>query len=218
MFVTLSFRSYAQLIRELEGLDSSVTDAELSVRLDHYSRRIWDHLLNFGIRLLGLAESTPDVAAFRVDISGATARDGYSGINRDLLLGGLNFLRPIAVTVEETDLEDFTTGPVLTAMADAWEQYASSLQRLPVDELFPTLDRACQKWAWSPRVEYDPPTGVPELDAQFQYDMDTAQLQRAGLEDPMAPYWEAEAYRQAEIAAETARQEAAHERIWGNRR
>jgi hypothetical protein len=214
MFVTLSFRNYAQLIREAENLEPGTTDAEISVRLDHYSQRIWDHMFNLGIKMIGLVERTPDVAAFQVSLAGIGHDYATGGFNFEKLREALNWIRPVAVTLQESDIEEICTGPVATAMVDSFPAYSDTLQRISVGQIQPAIEAACLKFAWGNRIEVGATLGEnPELDAQMRYEEDTAQLERAGVRNP-TEQWEAQqAYNQAEIDAYAAREQARLDRI-----
>lgn len=176
MFVTLSFRKYADLIRQLEDLPNE-TDAELAVRLDYYSKRLWDHLRGNGIDCRGMAEHTPDVAAFQCDIS-AIGRNWQTGdFDWEKLIGGLQFLNAVAVTVEPIDMEHICTGLIATTMMDNWDRYAHTLQRIPVSQLQAAIENAIREIAWKS------PVNVPSPDQQYGFSEDEMfklQLERAG--------------------------------------
>ncbi len=211
MVITLSERRLSELIRQLEGIADS--DSEIAFRMQHFASRIFKHVADcFGIKMVGLLEHQGDIGSFQFDISGVGMDRQSGGFKWDKLQSGLNFLNVLAVTVEEKDIEEICSGPVCTAMMDSWDHYAHTLQRLSVAEIQPAVERACLEYAWKPRPAPDY-TGVPALDAELQYDLDTAQLQRAGLKNPLEKVEAIEAYRRAEEAAYAAQEAARLDRI-----
>lgn len=212
MFITLSFRKYAEVIREAENLDPQTSDDEIAVRLDHYSSRIWQHMNEFGIRMIGLSEKTAAVAAFQVSIAGVGVDWQTGAFDWQKLREGLEFLKPIAVTLTCDDMEQICDGPVGTAMMDRWDEYAHTLERIVPSQIESAVEQACLKYAWQPRQlhEWESQTGMPELDAELRYEQDTAQLARAGLRNPLEKFEADKARREAE---ETAYQDAERARI-----
>jgi hypothetical protein len=219
MFITLSFRKYAEVIREAENLDPSTTDAEIAVRLDYYSTRIWDHMFRFGIKFLSCPERTPDVAAFQVSIAGVGRNYQTGDFDWQRLQEGLNWLRPVAVTVTQDDIEHICSGPVATAMSDRFDEYSPTLQRILPSQIQPAVEAACLKYAWGSReiVAY---TGDPALDREFAREEELAQLQRVG-DDPhvqallrdLERRRQQDAFNESEIAAYKAQEDARLERI-----
>jgi hypothetical protein len=206
MFVTLSFRKFGDLIRQLEDLPNE-TDAELAVKLDHYSQRLWDHLRGYGIDCRGMTEHTPDVAAFQCDISKAAAWDG-TGVDWDRLLGGLHLLNPVAITVEEDDMRTICSGLVAQAMLDNWPSYAHELQRITVSQLQSKIESCCLRFAWGNGMET---TALSPNDkvllALTSEEEIQLQFTRAGVTDPLAKRKAAqEAQRQQEAAYAEAEQ------------
>src|SRR5689334_15257172 len=102
MFVTVSFRNFTAAIREGQNLDPSITDDELAVTLDRHSQRLWAELAQFGIKFEGLAEHTSAVAAFKISIAGIGTDFQTGAFNFQKLNDGLAYIRPTAITVEET--------------------------------------------------------------------------------------------------------------------
>jgi hypothetical protein len=205
MIVILSERRFAERIRQLEGIED--TSEEIFVRWTHYGTRLLKHLEQFGILKTATLESNGNIASFQFDIS-RVGRNWQSGdFDFAKLNEGLNLLDPVAVSLEEQDLAAICTGPIQTAMVDRWDEYAHTLQRILPGQIESAVEAACLKYAWGDRMEVSY-TGNPSQDAQLQYELDTAQLQRAGLRNPLERFEAQEAQRQADEERETQRKNA----------
>ena len=197
MFVTIAFRSYAQVIREAEQLEPSMSDDEIAVRLDHYSQKIWKHLAEFGIKFQGLAEHTSAVAAFQVSIAGVGTDWQTGAFDFQKLNEGLNWLRPTAITVELSDLPYLVPNkPMCSAAQAAWPEIEHEFQRILPSQLFEKIERIVPSVAFR-----SSPAPTTESERKLQdIGFDEWCLQN-GLTDPLAKHNAVENFRQAEEAA-----------------
>jgi hypothetical protein len=192
-------------MRELNNLPTDTTDDELEVRLHSYARRAFDYAAEaYGIRVGDLASpATKSVAHFNADISGARTLESPEVWDR--LLGGLQFLRVIAVNVERQDVWAICDGLVGKAMNDAWSDIRDNMQRLSVEELQPTFEAWCRHVAWSGGEPADP---LAEIRTQMAFD-------ELGIKDPLKHRKEIEEFRQQEEAEVRERAGTQLERQWG---
>jgi hypothetical protein len=216
MVLTLSERRLSELIRSLEGI--SDTDSEIAFRMQHYCSRLFAHVANdYGIRMVGMVETHGDLGSFQFDIS-SIGRDWQTGdFDWQKLIGGLQFLNPVAVTVEARDMEAICTGLVATGMIDNWNNYAPTLQRLSVSQVQPAIEAACMETVWKQPAEM----GGTETERNMS-DLDfRLQLERSG--DPKALDLlrelvhrdEVDSYQRAEEEAHKKREDAAYQARWG---
>src|SRR4051812_18961506 len=130
MLITLSERTFADRIRELEGLGPDVTTAEIDHRLPYYAGKLFTWLGAFGISVLGMAENQGSLATFN-----ATLERCFGEGSRADRLRGLSALNPLSITLERQDLGGFFMDLALSAMYDAWDSYGYRFQRVTVGEL-----------------------------------------------------------------------------------
>src|SRR6266567_3544796 len=117
MIVTLSERRLSELIRGLEGIND--TDSEIAFKMKSYAGRLFKYVYDgYGIKMVGLVEHTGDIGSFSFDISDIGRNYQTGDFDWQKLIGGLQFMNCLAVTVEESDIEQICTGPVCTAMID----------------------------------------------------------------------------------------------------
>jgi hypothetical protein len=212
MRVTLSERRLSERIQQLEGINDTVE--EITFKMERYAMRLFANVNEFGVRFVGMVEQSGGLGTFQFSIAGVGKDWQTGGFNFAKMSEGLNFMNPLAVSLEEADMEQICDGPVATAMIDNWSTYAHTLQKITVGEIQPAVESACLKFAWQPRAATQW-TGDPALDAQLQYEEDTAQLERAGLKDPLEKYRKQQEFNEAEIAAYKAQEDAAYKARWG---
>src|SRR5262249_39590637 len=96
MIITVSNRRFATVIRELEGLDSDTTDAEISENGFRYGQRLGQHLREYGISLAGLVgQRNGEIYDFLATL---TSND------REITVRGLQILQPLNISVLYEDL------------------------------------------------------------------------------------------------------------------
>jgi hypothetical protein len=205
MQVTLSERKFSEKIRELENIPAEVTTEEITHRLDHYARRLFQHLAAFGLSSIGLIGVNGSLGTFRVTLERCWDDD-----SRNKRIEGLAMLDPLSVTVEHSDLGAFYIGILLSTMYDAWGSYSHELQRLTVGELNRALVSIAE------RVFLKTPTPAQDelqeaLTDDERFDMF---CRRAGVRIPGKTFQAAEEHRQTEEAAYASAQQAARDREW----
>ena len=215
MILTLSENRLSNLIRQLEGITD--THDELHVRFDHYCSRLFVHVNDvFGLRMVGMVSNAGTVAAFKFDIS-AIGRNWQGDWDWEKLMGGLQLLNPVAITVESIDMEWICTGLIATTMADNWELYAHTLQRLSVNQLQSAIETACREIAWKTPVNASP---IPDNDLMREFNF-RAQLERAGDADSLRLLNEinrqdaVDTYQRVEADAYKTQEDAAFKARWG---
>jgi hypothetical protein len=216
VIVTLSERRLSELIRQLEGINDS--DSEIAFRMQYFASRIFKHVEGaFGIKMVGLVEHQGDIGSFRMDISkiGREWNTRAQDFDWQKLIGGLQFLNALAVSIECIDMEHICSGIMATSASDAFDNYEHELQRLSVSEVRPKIEDVLLKYVWNATGPQRYSTGNADLDRHFDEQEFQSQLERAG--DPnslkllreMQKQDEIDSYRQAEIDKETERQKAA---------
>ena len=203
MIVALSNSGITRLIREVEGLPPHTTDSEIVLLMDRYRQSLWSHLENFGVRFVALvgANQQGDIGAFKFTLDASHTEHA-----RQDRIGGLNFLRPVCVSVEVEDLPALILNPpVLAAMKDRWADPAlcSQFFKISPSQILDQLERAAGKVAFGPRPEWEQPDNEIIAEAQFQ-----TWLQTHGLKDPTGPATKAFELRKAQQQAEQDRQES----------
>lgn len=221
MLVTLSERRLSERIKQLEGIQDSVE--EITFRMEHYAMRLFAHVNEFGVRFLGLVSQSGGLGTFRFDIGGV-GRDWQTGDwNWQKLAEGLNYMDPVAVSIEESDMEVVCTGLIASMAVDSWDSYASELQRISPNEVCSKIEAVLLRLHTQPReISSFDRTGIPEYDQQLQEQEDIAQLQRAG-DDPrvqdllrdMEKRRQQQAFNEAEIAAYKTQEDTAFKARWG---
>jgi hypothetical protein len=210
MRITLSERTFLERIRQLEGLGSDVTPDEISHRLDHFAKRLFQHLRPYGLNQIGLISSNGSLGTFYVGLDRC-----FDDESRNMRLEGLRMLDPLSVTLEEADLPAFFRDIVLTMMVDAFDSYAAQFQRLTVGELDSKLVSVATKVFATPAQPHfivETEEDLAALAAIQEQEFDLFCL-RSGVKDPGAHYRAVEEHRQREEAAERERQEASYEQF-----
>ena len=219
MFVTIAFHNFSAAIREGQNLAPTVTDDELAVRLDKHSEQLWNEVRKYGIEPLGMAEHTSTVAAFQVSIAGVGTNYDTGGFNFQRLCEGLSWVRPTAITVEESDLKYLVPNAIMADAAEsAWPEIAHNFQRILPGELFHKIETIVPKLAFNREMPRYIDEAGPEADAanrevhDYEYQR---MLDRLGLEDPAKKSTEIEQYRQAEVDAYRESHPQEFPRSWG---
>jgi hypothetical protein len=219
MIVTLSERRLSELIRQLEGINDS--DSEIAFRMQYYAGRVFKHVADaYNLHMVGLLEHQGDIGSFQFDISRIGRNWETGDFGWDKLIGGLQFINALAVTVEAIDMEWICTGLIATSATDAFDDYAHELQRLSVAEVRPKIEAVLLKYVWNGSGPQRNSTGNTELDRHFDTQDFQAQLARAGDDKSLELLRSiirsdaVDDYKQAEEAAYKAREDAAHKQ-WG---
>jgi hypothetical protein len=218
MLVTLSERRLSERIRQLENIQDSIE--EITFRMEHYAKRLFLHVNEFGLRFAAMVEQHGGLATIQLDISGVGRNWEDGDFAWSKLSEGLACLDPVAVSVEERDMAAICTGLIATMALDSWESYAAELQRISVSEIRPKIEAVLLRLHTQPRevVSYER-TGIPEYDHQLQETEDIAQLERSGdphaiaLASSIRRQQEADARRQAEEAAFVEQEQARVQRV-----
>jgi len=197
MIITVSWPRFAQVVKEFCGLPADTSDDELEVRLASLARQVFDYAAEYGVRVGNLSEpATKSVANFHADISGVGIDFNSGGFDWPKLLGGLRFLKVIAVTIEREDLFKICDGLVGVAMNSEWYSYRDNLARLSPEELQATFEAWCRHVAWgnggTPDVLRDPV--LEEIQALSAFE-------QAGIEDPLKHHLEQEEFNRHDIEA-----------------
>jgi hypothetical protein len=203
MIVILSLSRTITLLKAYHGLDPAMTDEEVGVRIDFYSRDFFaDIASDYGVAFAGLIENQSTIGVFRFDIS---RTKGGATVDWEKLIGGLAKLQPVAVSVERSDIWVICDALVGTALNKSWHEVEPLLQRLSLEELRPRFEEICLRTVWSQPQELQQYEYQDEL-REIQAD---ALLDEAGIKNPTAKHREIEEYRRAEIEAVTDQRNAA---------
>lgn len=129
MQIIVSEKSFFNHLRQIENIDVSVTDEELSVRAEGYIRKLAAHVRNnFGVDVLPRPEVHGKLATLTASIK--PSWDEESVATR---LAGLQWLVPVAVTLEWADIPAFVYEPMMrAAIQEQFAAFSPSLQRLTV--------------------------------------------------------------------------------------
>jgi len=206
MLVTLSERHLSERIRELEGINDTVE--EITYRMEHYAKRLFVHVNEFGLRFSAMIEQHGGLATIQLDISGVGRNWEDGDWHWSKPYEGLACLDPVAVSIEESDMAAICEGPIATMAVDTWGNYAAELQRISVSEIRPKIEAVLLRLHTQPLIS-------ETADPALNYELSTAQLHRAGLRNPLERFEAQEAYRQAQEAEYASQQQAAHEAMWG---
>jgi hypothetical protein len=206
MQIVLSERKFSERIRELENIPADVTTEEITHRLDHYAKRLFEHLVSYGVSSIGLLGTSGTLGTFNVTLEAC-----WDDTSRNARIAGLQMLDPLSVTAEQHDLRAFFTGIVLTAMYDAFPNYAHDLQRVTVGE----LDRKLVDIA-NTLFSSAPPVPQNEFEAEIQQEDFELFCLRSGVKDPLAKQRQIDAFRQGEELLYKNAQEEARGKQWGD--
>lgn len=211
MQVTISERRLSELIRNLESIND--TDEEIAFKMRHYASRIFKHVYDgYGLKFLGMLEQSGGLGTMQFSIEEVGRNWQTSDFDWEKLIGALQFINALAVTVELTDMQIICTGLVAVGAADEWNNYASELERISPSEVQSKIESALLRFV------YNKPTETTALSPNNQelrdLEMDGA-FARAGMVDPSLRSRAVESYRQREIAeheaAENRRQQQWYE-------
>ena len=210
MIVTISWPRFRELVKEFSSLPTDTTDDELEIRLQTHADKIFSHCREYGLNITGLAQpATSTVAHFNCDISGVGKDWQTGGFNWENLLGGLRFLRAIAVTVERTDLWVICDALVGKSLYDSWSDFGHNLARLDPEELQATVEAWCMRIAWG--------SGTPDFmrDPVLEEIRTKMVLDECGIPDPLAKHIEQDEYNRQEIEAQEEATGNQLPRSWG---
>jgi len=206
MQIIVSERSFFNHLRQIENIGSEVTDEELSVRAEGYIRKLAAHVRNnFGVDILPRPEVNGTLATLTASLK--PSWDEESVATR---LEGLNWLVPVAVSLEWADVPAFCYEPIMrAAIQEQFGAFQSQLRRLTVGEIRPALENCARQIFAAPAPA---PTNDYEVEvANLEYD---AFLALSGKKDPGAKQREIDEFRRREEAAYTAQQQAAMDARW----
>ena len=206
MRIIVSEKSFFNHLRQIENIDVSVTDEELSVRAQGYIRKLAAHVRNnFGVDVLPRPEVNGKLATLTASIK--PSWDEESVATR---LDGLRWLVPVAVTLEWADIPAFVYEPMMrAAIQEQFAAFSPSLQRLTVGEIRPALENCARQILAAPAPA---PTNDYELEvANLEYE---AWLAASGKKDPLRKHQEIAEFRQREEAAYATAQQSARDREW----
>ena len=210
MIVTISWPRFRELVKEFAGLPADTSDDEIEVRLQSYADKVFSHCREYGLNITGLAQpATSTIAHFNADISGVGTDWQTGGFNWENLMGGLRFIRAIAVTVERADIWKVCDALVGKSLNDSWSEIGNNLARLDPEELQATFEAWCLKIAWgsgTPDFLRDPV--LDEIRTKMAFD-------ECGIADPLASHIEREEFNKAEIEAYKEATGNQIERSWG---
>lgn len=204
MQITLSERKFSERIRQLENLPADVTTEEVTHRLGHYAKKLFQHLVSFGLSSISLVGNSGTLGTFNI-----TLERCYDDESRNLRIQGLAMLDPLSVTVERHDLGAFYIGIRLSTMYDAWNSYAHELQRLTVGE----LDAALVSIAERTFLKTPTPAQDEFQDALSEEERFEMFCRRAGVRIPGKQFEATDEARRQEEAAVAAANEASYQRF-----
>lgn len=198
MVIFMSSQKMDQVLRQVNP------DSYSPLRLDKMAKSFFTELSSQGLQIVGDKGVQGDYAALHFQITTH---------NRQALIYAIASLSPECLTVEKADLPVLVPDAVLrAALTHAWMQFAPVLDRITVDELFPTLDQIYTKLIMSAPVE------VTDADSAWVRENQEAEsrqvFEAAGIDcsDPFEAY---EAQRAAAVAAYTASQEKRAAEFYG---
>jgi hypothetical protein len=196
MIVTLSENRVLSLIQQLEGIQDP--PEEIIERMERYAARIFRHVYEgHRLRFIGLLSNRNKIGEFKFSLETD---------DMNLIVGGLNFMTPVCISVEPEDMPHLVPDPVIgSTMRSAWSEYAAKLQKISPSELAPIItDLYWQTIGGRLGGSTQPAT-------KQGYD---AWLKENGLKDPGAKYDAEQAYREKEEAAYKAAEDARTQRFY----
>ena len=197
MLVTLSERKTSDLIRRLENIPDQ-THEEIMVRIKSYAKRLFDYVYNdFGLRMLGLKRQSGAIGIFQFELLTS---------DREKIVAGLNFLEPVAITVEKNDLPHLIlNSPMLAAAREAWyDELAPQFLDILPGELLDKIEQLVPAIAF--RGEIAAPSDDPGMAAIQESQFQNWCIEN-GLPVPGEQHRKADEFRlQEELAVEQAQQ------------
>src|SRR5262249_49880740 len=158
-------------IRELENVNDSVE--EICDRMQHYSARLFGHIANYGVRMVGMVRQSGGLADFRFSLDPI-----YDDEGRTTRISGLSMMNPNSVTVEAGDLGGLVPNPVTRELlADEWQHFGNTLQKILPSDIPQLLETAAIRMM---RRAPSDAIGYAEYDDELYQDF----LRRAGKRDP----------------------------------
>jgi|SRR5579859_2818521 len=201
MRITISLRTFFGHIRQVENLDPAITDAELSVRAPQYVQKLYDYVREFGVEILPrLTQTHGELATLTAQL-----KPSWDEASFQERIEGLNWLVPVAVSLDQPDIPAFVYEPMMrAAMLDSFINFGGQLQRLNVSEIRPTLENIARQILSAPVT---PPSNEVEAEIQqLEYENfllesgkgEQLRKEKARREQDAARQREEEAYRAAE--------------------
>ncbi|HET9305569.1 MAG TPA: hypothetical protein VFO46_06030 [Candidatus Sulfotelmatobacter sp.] len=158
MRITVSIRTFFDHIRQIENLDPATTDAELSIHARKYVQNLYDHVKNFGIEVLGY-QAHGELATLTAQLKPSWDEESFHK-----RIEGLNWLVPVAVSLDQPDIPAFVYEPMMrAAIQDQFINFGGQLQRLNVSEIRPALENIARQILTAPVT---PPSN--EVEAEIQ--------------------------------------------------
>lgn len=211
MRLTISLRTFFGHIRQVENLDPAITDAELSVRAPQYVQKLYDHVRKFGVEVLpNQTQTHGELAVLSAQLKASWDEDSVAK-----RLEGLQWLVPIAVSLDQPDLPAFVYNPLMrTSMMDQFINFGGQLQRLNVSEIRPALESIARQILSAPVA---PPSNEFEQEVfDLEYEnflLESGKGEQLRKEQKRR---EVEEFRRKEEEAYAAQQQAAKDAIWNN--
>ncbi len=179
MIVSLSERRVSELIRSLENINDS--DSEIAFRMQHYAAKLFTHVNDgYGVKFVGMSETHGDIGSFKFDIHGC--KDFHGQIDWNKLVGGLQFLNPLCVSVEPEDVTVICDKLIGNQALAAWPEYEATLQRITPGELQSRIEAALMKYVWNRPIETNAMTPTDKALRELQIQ---EEFGKAGLTDPL---------------------------------
>jgi len=209
MRITISLRTFFGHIREVENLDPAITDAELSVRAPQYVQNIYDYVRKFGVEVLpNLTKTHGELATLTAQLKPSWDEESFQK-----RIEGLNWLVPVAVSLDQPDIPAFVYEPMMrAAMLDSFINFGGQLQRLNVSEIRPALEKIAGKIINTPVA---PPSNEFEEEV-FDLEYENFLLQSGKGEQlrKEKARREAEEFKRKEEEAYATQQQAAYDAQW----
>jgi hypothetical protein len=188
---------------------TNASEEEMMVRGDLLVREYVKHVKAFGVAVLPQHSINGKVATLTVSLT-----PSHSEEDVQQRMEGLGWLVPVAVSLDAPDVPAFCPNrPMATAIADNWQSFGASLQRLTLAEVRPALETVAGQIINTPVA---PPSNEFEAEVrQLEYEQF---LLEAGKGDQIRKEQkrrEIEEFEQAEIAHVKAAQEKALMEEWG---
>lgn len=206
MRIIVSEKSFFNHLRQVENIGTEVTDEELSVRAEGYIRKLAAHVRNnFGVDVLPRPEVHGTLATLTASLKPSWDEDSVA-----TRLAGLNWLVPVAVSLEWADVPAFCYEPMMkAAIQEQFGAFSPSLQRLTVSEIRPALENCARQILAAPA-----PAPTNEFEQEV-HDLEYAAfLALAGKKDPGAKQRAIEEFQRQEEAVYAQSQQAAKDRDW----
>ena len=126
------------------------------------------------------------------------------------LLQGLNWLRVVAVSIEEQDWATFCDRLFAEVMQNNHHTFAHEVAHIGVNEIQAHVDEWVTHICWRGQGSFDG-SGVIETSPEVADLYATMAFDRAGLKDPLEKQREIDEYNRQAVEIEKARQQAAYD-------